>query len=213
MASRRGPDNSVRVAISGTVKGQSFANIFHAQLVTSSTITQTDLDTWTLAFFNAYKTRFQSLVPTDTTVSFAKAVLYTPGGGELISLQGTAYAGTGSASSAPGAPSKVVSWLSTVYWRGGKPRTYMPGLVAGDLTTSTDVIAPTPLANLKTGAANFRTDVNALTAGTITGTTIGFVSFRSGNTERGTPLFFAFTGSTVHPRIGSQRRRDGRWQN
>jgi hypothetical protein len=64
-----------------------------------------------------------------------------------------------------------------------------------------------------TAGTNFKSDANALTTGTITGTTFGFVSFQSGNAERGTPLFFAITGCIVHPRIGSQRRRNGKWQN
>jgi hypothetical protein len=213
MASRRGPDNSVRLAISGTIRGQNFANIFHCQLTTSSTIAQADLDTWNLAVFNAYKTRFQALLGTDVTVSFAKAVLYAPGGGELVSTQGTAYAGTGTPATSPGGVSKVLSWVSSVYWRGGKPRTYLPGLITADLTSGADTIPAGQVTTIKTAATNYRTDVNALTAGTITGTSLGFVSFRSHNAERGTPLFFAFNGVTVHPRVGMQRRRDGRWIN
>ncbi len=213
MASRRGPDNSVRVAINGVVKGQPCANVFHAQLATTGSITQANLDTWTLAFFNAYKTAFQALLPSDTTISSAKCVLYTPGNQELISTQGVSYAGTGTFISTPGAASKVISWLSTVYWRGGKPRTYLPGLASGDLATGSDTIQPTPLAATKTAAASFLAAVNALTATSITGTAFGFVSFRTGNAERPTPLFFPFTGSTVHPRVGIQRRRDGRWIN
>jgi hypothetical protein len=203
----------VRVAVTGTDRGQAFANIFRAQLSTSSTISQTDLDTWTLAFFNNYKTNFQASLPADVTVSNAKAILYTPGNNELISSQGVGYAGAGAVSGSPGAASKVVSWLSTVYWRGGKPRTYLPGLVSADLTAGTDQLTAGVVTALKTAAAAFRTAVNAQVAGTITATVFGFVSFFTGNAPRPTPLFFPITGSTVHPRVGTQRRRDGRWIN
>lgn len=211
MPSRRGPDNSVRVAITGTVRGQNFANILHAQLTTSSSIAQADLDAWTLSFFNAWKTAFQAQMSTDVAVSSAKTICYTPGGSELISVAGTGYAGTGVAVGAPGAASKVVSWVTTVYWRGGKPRTYVPSISTGDLTAGTDQLAAGTVTAMKTAASGFRTAANALTSGTITSTVLGFVSFFSGNAPRVAPLFFPFTGSTVHPRVGIQRRRDGRW--
>jgi hypothetical protein len=213
VASRRGPDNSVRVSISGTLRGNNWANIFHAQLTTSSAISQADLDTWTAAFALAYENRFKSLLSSDTTVTLAKTVLYTPGGGELISSSVRSQAGTSANVSLVGAVSKVVSWLSGVYWRGGKPRTYLPGTTAVEITAGTDTMTGAILTAMQTAAAGFRTDVNALTAGTITGTTLGFVSFRTGNAERVTPLFFAITGAKIHPHVGIQRRRDGKWLN
>jgi hypothetical protein len=213
VASRRGPDNSVRVALVGSVRGNASANIHHFQLTTSGTISQADLDTWTTALAAAYKTRFQALLPTDYSFSYAKAVLYTPGGGELVSTSTpTAWAGTVGSASAVGAMCVVLSWQSGVYWRGGKPRSYMPCKSAA-LTSGTDQIPAGDRTSWTTAATGYKTDTNALTSGTITGTAFGFVSFRSGNAERGTPLFFAITGAIVHPRVGTQRRRDGKWQN
>lgn len=213
MASRRGPDNSVRVQIVGTIRGQTAANIFHAQLTTSSTITQADLDTWVTSFAAAYKTRLQALLPSDYAFSFAKAVLYTPGGGELVSSPAiTTWNGTGASASSTGSMAAVLSWQSGVYWRGGKPRTYLPCQLT-IVTGGTDLITAGNRTSYTTAGTGLKNDVNALTSGTITGTTFGFVSFRSGNAERGTPLFFAIVGCVVHPRIGSQRRRNGKWQN
>jgi len=213
MASRRGPDNSCRIAITGTVRGQNFANVFHAQLTTGSTITQADFDAWTLDVFNQYKTNFQAVLGTDVTVSSSKAVLYAPGGGELVSTQGVSYAGTGTPSTGAGAQSKVISWSSGVYWRGGKPRTYLPGILTADLTAGTDQLTGAVVTALKTAALAFRTGVNGFVPGTITGTNFGFISFRSHNADRIPPVFYSITGAVVHPRVGSQRRRDGRWVN
>jgi hypothetical protein len=213
VASRRGPDNSVRVALVATMRGQNVANIFHAQLTTSSTIAQADLDTWLSTFAGDYKTRFQGLLPTDYTFSYAKAVLYAPGGGELVSTYTpTAWSGTGASGSAIGALCAVISWQSGVYWRGGKPRTYVP-LPSNQVSSGLDTVAATFRTNLTTDGTNFKNDINGLSSGTITGTTFGFVSFRSGNAERGTPLFFAIVGCVVHARVGTQRRRNGKWQN
>jgi len=212
MASRRGPDNSVRIAIQGTLNGQNWANVFYSQLTTSSSIAQADLDTWTTNFAAAFKTNFAARQNGNVNYSLAKAICYTPGNSELVSL--ASMTGTGSASGALGDNSacEVISWLSSVYWRGGKPRTYLAG-VGGTVVSNGNQLTSGEITALKSAAAAFRTAVNALTAGTITGTTLGFVSFTSGNTPRPTPLFFAITGATVHPRLGSQRRRLGKWVN
>jgi hypothetical protein len=213
MATRRGPDNSVRFAMSGTLRAQSWANVFHMQLTTSSSIAQADLDTWTAAVALAWETRFKGLVGTDLTTTLAKATLYTPGGTVLQSTSARSQAGTAAGTSMAGSPASVVSWGTTVYWRGGKPRMYLAGITSGAINAGADTLATSHKTALKTAADGFRTDVNALTAGTITGSQLGFVSFSSGNAPRVTPLFFAVNPSTIHSRVGSQRRRDGKWIN
>jgi hypothetical protein len=213
MASRRGPDNSVRVSISGTNQAQNWANIFHCQLATSGSIAQADLDTWTTSFANAYKARFGARQVANVAYVLAKTICYTPGGGELISAIAMSGNGTsGGTAVLDNALSKVVSWLTTVYWRGGKPRSYIAGCATSELANGFELTAG-EITALGTAGANFRTDVNAFTAGTITGTQFGFVSFNSGNAARPTPLFFPITGAKVHPRLGTQRRRLGKWLN
>jgi len=66
---------------------------------------------------------------------------------------------------------------------------------------------------LKTAATGFRTAINALTQGTITSTVLGMVSFTTGGVARTPAVFYAFTGATVHQRLGTQRRRLGKWEN
>jgi len=212
VASRRGPDNSVRIAISGNFGAgtPNWANVFHAQLTTSSAITQTDLDSWTTSVQAAYKTRFAPREANFVAYVLAKTVLYTPGGGELISSIAMTGTGTGGASGIANLECcKVVSWLSTVYWRGGKPRTYIPIPQTTEIASS-KALSGAEITALQTAGAGFRTDVNALAPGTITGTQLGFVSFSTGNAPRTPPVFFPITGATVHGRLGTQRRRLGK---
>ena len=211
MASRRGPDNSVRVSISGTVNGVNWANVFYCQLTTSGSISQTDLDAWLNSFQAAYKTRLAPIQNAAVQYSLAKAVLFTPGGGELLAQMAMTGTGTQSGTfTADQSACKVLSWLTSVYWRGGKPRTYSPGMNQAD-TSDNHQLTAAAITAATTAASNLRTDVNALTASSVTGTSFGFVSFQSGNAERATPVFFAFSGVRVHPRFGTQRRRLGRW--
>ncbi len=211
MASRRGPDNSVRVAISGTSSSVNWANVFHCQLATSGSIAQADLDTWTTAFQLAFKTRFAPYNATSVLYASARTVLYAPGGGELSSLLNMTGTGSGGTVVQDQSASLVVSWLTSVYWRGGKPRSYLAGAPATMIGASGTQITTATQTALQLAAQNFRNDINALTAASITGTTFGFCSFQSGNVERPTSLFFPITGARVHLRLGTQRRRLGRW--
>jgi hypothetical protein len=80
----------------------------------------------------------------------------------------------------------------------------------GDTVTAKTLTAGEVTA-LTTAGTSFRTAINAITQGTITSTVLGFVSFFTGNAPRSPALFFAFSGAKVHPRLGSQRRRLGKW--
>lgn len=213
MATRRGPDNSLRVAINGTCLGVNWANIFHAQLTTGSSIIQADLDSWVTSFAADYKTRFAGFQAANVAYVQAKAVLYTPGLTELISTQSMTGNGTNAAGQiGNNATASIVSWNTSVYWRGGKPRTYLQGTSATMATNGIDLTAATITA-LRSAAQSFRTDINALAPGTITGTSFGFLSFSSGNVPRVPAVFFPITGATVHGRLGTQRRRLGKWTN
>ena len=210
MASRRGPDNSVRVAISGNLNGVNWANVFACQLTAATAPTQAMLDTWTDAFAAAYKTAFAGTLPPVTNFINAKAVMFLPGGAVLESSRPMTGSGTGGTAVQDDAISAVVSWTTSVYWRGGKPRTYLPGLAQSQVTNNNSLVGGF-ITTLTTAGNSFRTAVNALTATNITATVLGFFSFRTGNAERPAGLFFPIGGAIVHPRLGTQRRRLGRW--
>jgi hypothetical protein len=214
MAQRIGPAGSVRVSVTGSHGGQNIVNVFWTRLTISGVVTQADLDTYTTNFGAAYKTNFQPQLPSGFTFGTVKSVYFVDGSAlnVLESTQAMTGVGTGTASADRGLAG-VISWLSAAYWRGGKPRTY---LEAG--TGSIDPANPsswtsTYITALGAAAAAFRTAVNGLTGGTtITGSALGFVSFFSNNALRSPAVFFAISGTKIHPRIGHQRRRDGRWR-
>jgi len=104
----------------------------------------------------------------------------------------------------------VLSWASSVYWRGGKPRTYLPGIVNTDVVNG-HTIATAADTEYTSAANSFLTLVNALSATGITQTQLGFVSFFSAKVPRNPPIFFPILAGSVHGRLGSQRRRLGAW--
>jgi hypothetical protein len=211
MAQLIGPAGTVRAAIQMQANSVNIVNTFWCKLTSSGTITQADLDTWTTAFAAAYKARFQSTIQGNVAFAQARSTLFADGTPLNVLESTSAMTGVGSAaSSSEQAIAMVISWLSNAYWRGGKPRTYLP--VGSGLVTTPKQFSAGSIATALTAAGNFRTDVNALTAGTtITGTQLGFVSFYSQGDLRVPPLFFAIGGAKVHPRVCHQRRRDGKW--
>jgi hypothetical protein len=211
MATRRGPDNTIRVAVNVTYTGVTLTNVFWMQCVAAVTPTQANVDAYTLAVGNAYKARFANRMSPNLTFASAKSTYFLPGGLAIESAQVLSGVGTNaSGADAPNSCAFVISWLANVYWRGGKPRSYIGGLRTTDLTSAI-AFSGAAIASMDGNAGLFLGDVNALTAGNITASSLGFVSFRHGNADRPVPLFFAYLGHRVHPRIGTQRRRLGHY--
>jgi hypothetical protein len=201
----------VRVAIAGTNLTPAWANIFWFQLATSSTISQADLDAWLVLVANQYKTNFAPRQTSNIGYKQATATLFVPGGSVLQSSSVMTGAGTNAGGNlADSSGCAVISWLTGVYWRGGKPRSYFAGIPTTDVSGS-NILSGGAITNWQTAGNNFRTACNAFTQGTITSTLLGFVSFNSGNAPRTTPIFFSFNAAKVHPRLGTQRRRLGKW--
>ena len=211
MATRRGPDNTVRWTVGGTIGSVAWRNVFWCLLVPNPSVSQADLTSWLGTASAAHKTNFQGLMSADVTYVSATATLFVPGGGSLQAVATMTGAGTGGAALPDLEACHVGSWSSSVYWRGGKPRTYLPGVATANINADHRTLTAGIIASLTTNFGALHTTLNGITKPTITGTTHGFVSFRSGNAERVPPLFFPITGAVVHPRLGSQRRHLGKW--
>lgn len=187
--------------------------MFWCNLSGGAAAPQADLDAWLTSFYNAYVANLGAQEGNSVNIVQAQATLFQTGGAVLESTHAGAGTGTNGAPEVnDNSACYVVSWKTNVYWRGGKPRTYLPGVLNGVVTNGTTLSGATVTA-VTTKATAFRTAINALSQGAITATQLGFVSFFfQKGTLRNPPVFFAFTGAGCHPRIGTQRRRLGRWQ-
>jgi hypothetical protein len=199
--------------MSGNIGGQNVVNVFWCSITTSGTVTQADLDSFTDNFAAAYKSNFDSSQSAKLTHSSCQSTYFVDGTATNVmqSTRTVTGSATGSGTEDAGL-SMIVSWLSGAYWRGGKPRTYLAGAGGNLSTTTRNQWTSAYITVVDAAAAAFLTAINGLTGGsTITGTSLGFVSFTSGGSDRTPPLFFAFTGHKLHPRTGQQRRRRGKW--
>lgn len=211
VASRIGPPGSARIAISGTINGKPWANVFWINTAGGATAPQGDFDTVVSTIGEKYKTEFE--------VQQSNIITYVQAAGTMFQSANTAIhsvhamSGSGVVATAPvddNAAAAVLSWHTNAYWRGGKPRTYIPGLVDASVSGGSTLNGAF-ITGLQGAAGFFLTDVNGSAHGAITSVSLGLMSFFTGKNPRPAPVFFPFTGVSVHSRMGTQRRRLGRW--
>lgn len=120
------------------------------------------------------------------------------------------YSNTGShtGSNGPDAVCSVINWSISDYYRGGHPRTYLPGPDTSDVLTGNSLSSAFQ-SGLATNANSFITAVNALTHGGISAVALGTVRFASANAWLSPPVFRAYSSASVRQKLGTQRRRYG----
>lgn len=183
-------------------------NVLHARWSDNAEHEDSDLVTANNDFVTAFNTAFLPSVSSDWAINYVH--MQALGGSGLEALNTTVTQGSGAAGALPPSVACCVSWKAGVTWRGGRPRTYLPGVpLSAQAVTASAGLLSTYTAPLQTRANAFISAVNAIT---VIGTTItlGMPSYFSNYAFRPTPLFFPITSSVVHDRMDSQRRRSGK---
>lgn len=202
------PVGTARVAISGTSEGgQSWTNVFWLNL-TATTHVLADLKAVIDNFEGAYVTKLMAHVNNGWTLTQAKATWLYSSGNEIAYLGSYTAGGGVSGSASNEASCAVIDWSITDFYRGGHPRTYLPGL-SDSVIGSGRTLGGTFRTTLATDANGFITSVNALSSGGITAVALGTVRFASGNAWLSPPVFRPYGGAAVRSILGLQRRRLG----
>jgi len=203
------PAGTARLILTGLTQSHPWAAIQWLQL-TSSSPAVADLQSIVDGVSAAWNTDLAPQVPAQVSLSEVEAVWTPTVGTEIIAQNSTVHAGTLSATIVADASAAfVLNWHLNAYYRGGHPRTFLPGVYTASVTNGSDLV-PAYQAAVQSGALAYLNAVNALTHGNISATLLGTVSFQSGNAWRTPPIFRAFTGVSVGGKIGTQRRRIGR---
>lgn len=202
--------NVLQVRFTGIAGQTSFAHILHIRFAGTSP-TAADLDSLAASAGQAWMVGGpgsvmstamgvkQCTVTDLTTPSSARGVANITGGG------------SNSGALQPGQVAIVVSWSISRRYRGGHPRTYMPGVTATMLQDNRTVL-PAFEPTLQTAATSF---INAVLAATWGGFASGSldlvnVSYHSGHALRPTPVVDHINAAVIHSRIDSMRRRLGK---
>lgn len=200
------PPGVARVAISGKTLTHTWVMVFYLQL-TGSGIIVNDLQSVANQIDTLWNTNIAPKVPTTVTMTNI-SVVFIPSVGNETRYDGSySRAGTnGNTQVADASACYVVRWAISAYYRGGHPRTYMPGVSTADVTNGS-AIGGASASNIATAWNTIRNALNSFTTTNITGIVMGTLSFQTGNAWRATPLFRPFTSVSVSNLLGSQRRR------
>jgi hypothetical protein len=198
--------NVLRVVTSGTYYATKWANVFHVKY-DGTTPTVSDLNTFCTDFGNAYDGHLLEHVSDGVTLTEVTAVDLTSD----VSASGAAavsHPGDIAGDSLSASVSVCLSWHISRRYRGGHPRTYLPG-IPDSVTANVSQLSAGAVTNYESDAAGFMAAVNAIDVGG-SPVVLGCVSYRFNNAPRITPLFEPFTSSSVNSRLDSQRRRLGK---
>jgi hypothetical protein len=132
------------------------------------------------------------------------------GGDGLISTLSNTAPGAGTGFPNPPQCAVCITWQSGIVARGGRGRTYLPGIPgAANVQAGSPALQSSYTGPLTTAANGFLNDMAADVYGS-TGITIGIPSYYNKCAFRPVPLFFPIHAAVVHDRLDSQRRRSGK---
>jgi hypothetical protein len=202
------PVDTIRVAISGTVQTSPWTIVTYLQVTTDGTKTAADLKTVTDAYLAAFFLRMKASMGAVVTITDVKSVWITSVGNELAYEASVSDICTGGTAVDNVASAIVLNWAIGAYYRGGHPRTYLPGVIQTNVTNG-NALTSAYQASIAAAAVLWLADTNALTGVHVLTTKLGTVSFATGLAWRSPPIFRAYTSASVRNIMGTQRRRLG----
>lgn len=206
------PTGTCRVAVSGTASGHRWVNVFTLKLTDDGTQTVADLNTIIDGLLASYNTRFSACMSGAVAGVTGDAAWQTSPTTQLA-VERTHAIGPSGVQIDDASACTVVRWKIAARYRGGKPRTYLPIPEQGNVTNGSD-LSSAYQTTVVTNAQAFMNDVNALVGVHVSQVQLGTISWFTARGSlavppvyRTPPIFEAFTGAGVNPKLGTQRRR------
>lgn len=186
-------------------------NVMWLYLTGSGVITQDDLQELAGDCSSFYDSKFMPLLMEDCIHQFTQVTLYSSGDDARDAFEPSGTPGLADGSPTPASVAACISWNIAPHYRGGHPRTYLPGIPTEARSTVT-TWGGSFLESATSAAQEFHTgleSIGAIGAGIET-VEHGIVSFQSAGDWRDPPVFRRIIGARVDSRIDTQRRRLGR---
>jgi len=201
------PPGTCRVSCSGTYLTHKWAIVFWLKITSAGSPNQANFDTLISGISSAWGTALITSLTNSTIMNLVQGVWIPTAGVELMSSNSTARTGSGGTSEmSDSAACYVISHHIGAYYRGGHPRTYLPGIPATSVTNGSTISGAGAAAIAGTWGS-FATAIKALTAGDITAVDVGTVRFSSHNAWLVPPVFYPWQSHTCRTTLGTQRRR------
>jgi hypothetical protein len=187
----------------------SWAVVHWFATTTSGTPTFAELNTLVDLIAVKFGTRFIHTGHTSDVTHFTavKATYELPDdSGDYRTVRVADYVGEDSTVSEAAQVAYLVNWVVADRRRGGKPRSYIPG-VPVEVVDQESQVSLAQVANVTNAANGYLSDVNALTSGPFTELHMIDASFVNGKDYRNAALGFPIQAGYCSGTVASQRRR------
>lgn len=206
------PPGWLRVAFEGTNQGTSWAVINWFVTTPTTDPTQAELDTLIDLIAEAFGDNLivNGNVSTDVQLTTIRGVYATASPPDKMRSVRVAdeVGGSGGAAEA-GQVCYLIDWNSADGRRGGKPRSYIPGVTNASMADQA-VLNASDQANMTTHANAYHNAVNAITSSPWSTIHLVDASFVNGGAYRLTPHAYEIFGGFCSNAVGTQRRRVNR---
>jgi len=200
------PAGTCRCSVSGLVQTHKWACIFWLNL-TSANPQLADLTALASKISQAWATHISAIQAADTSMNNVLLVWTPTAGNEIVSSDSTSHPGTFPGTSAQYAgASYVINHRTGSYYRGGHPRSYVPGVPVGHIANGSTLTGTYP--DDAAGAwAGFVDAIQTGPAGGITTSTCGTVRFQSKDAWLVPPTFVPWQSHSCRPTLGTIKAR------
>lgn len=184
------------------------ANVLHVRWSDSVNHSQSDLNSIGAAFAANWAGVWATIVHSSwSTTGFTLTSL---GGDGLIATETVSEPGTQGGQCMPPQCAVCLSWRAPITARGGRGRSYLPGVPSSGLvSTAGAALTSTYASQVKSQFTAFLNSWNAVTVGGATAPLV-IPSYYHNCQLRPVPLALPVSGLVVHDRLDTQRRRLGK---
>lgn len=208
--------NTVRLVVYYTgPNGTKANNVFHVLMGTGWSPSPANLATLAENFFTTWFKTTSGGGPGNygSTIWTGQSVTCYDNGGttENEGVYTAAAPGGTAGNCLPPQCANTISWNIPAHYKGGHPRTYLPGTPEAALVSpGSNQLSSSWRSALAALCQSFLTNfAGSLVAGAAE--TLGTIRYTTkGVPIEGGPVFYPFNGGTIHGRIDSQRRRSGK---
>jgi hypothetical protein len=195
---------TLKVVCSGLQSGINWANIFHF-LYTGPAPSGTDCVALATSFHGDYASSWMPSLSSGCTLEHT----------EVTDLDTAVGAGGGYSATNPGGAfgsvianqlAAIINWHAPTRYRGGHPKTFIPGLPNGSITDALH-LTPAKIADLQTASNNWLFSTGTITHGAISVVGMTVVHYRRHNVALVPPQSELVSGGGPRLLVGSQRGR------
>lgn len=204
------PAHVMRVVAAGDYGSTRFANTFWVRNPAANIPDQVGFGDMVHYIATQWASRMSPFCSTNVIWNTADGLYYGPTGADLGATRAFSDFGNGSGAGLPANNSVCIGWSVQQHYRGGHPRSYLPGVLQGQLQDEASWLA-TYTDSIAQAANDFRDDVQNASYGGLSDLRLGVVSFVLRGEWREPPVFRDYVdgGASVDTRVDSQRRRLG----